>query len=128
GKLAVAQGLPILCLEDIDAGYAEAVPDVSILPRDPAAIFYTSGSTGRPKGVLISHRTVLHRAWLCTQYERPGVGDRLSFLTTCSFASSQADLFGALLNGATLELYDIATRGLVRFGAWIDQRAITILH
>jgi amino acid adenylation domain-containing protein len=127
-EFAVAEGLPILCLEDIDARYSEAAPAVSILPHDPAAIFYTSGSTGRPKGVLISHRTVLHRAWLCTQYERSGVADHMSLLTSCSFASSQSDLFGALLNGATLELYDIASQGLVRFGAWIDQRGITILH
>ncbi len=127
-ELAIARDLPILCLEDIDARYSDAAPAVSILPGDPAAIFYTSGSTGRPKGVLISHRTLLHRAWLCVQYDRPGVGDRLSLLTSCSFASSQADLFGALLNGATLEPYDIASQGLGRFGAWIDQRGITILH
>jgi amino acid adenylation domain-containing protein len=126
--LAAADGPPILCLEEIDAGWSDAAPGRAILARDPAAIFYTSGSTGRPKGVLISHRTVLHRAWLCTRYERPGPADRISLLTSCSFASSQSDLFGALLNGATLELYDIASQGLVRFGAWIDQRGITILH
>ncbi|KQN40928.1 fatty acid--CoA ligase [Sphingomonas sp. Leaf407] len=34
------------------------LPEVAILPDDPAAIFYTSGTTGRPKGALGTHRNL----------------------------------------------------------------------
>lgn len=118
----------LLLLEDIDLRYSADALQVPVDPRDPAAIFYTSGSTGRPKGVVKSHRTVLHRAWLCAGYDGLAATDRQSLLTYCSFASSEADVFGALLNGATLELYDAASRGLGDLGAWIDERRITLLH
>ncbi|CCV10741.1 non-ribosomal peptide synthetase [Mesorhizobium sp. STM 4661] len=121
-------GRSVLLLEEIDTRYREDALRLTIAPGEPAAIFYTSGSTGRPKGVVKSHRTVLHRAWLCAQYDSVDCTDRQSLLTYCSFASSEADVFGALLNGATLELYDVASRGLADLGAWIDERRITLLH
>ncbi len=34
------------------------IPDIPILPDDPATIFYTSGTTGEPKGALGSHRNL----------------------------------------------------------------------
>ena len=102
--------------------------DVAASPSDPAAIYYTSGSTGRPKGVVKSHRALLHRAWLSAKYDRVSPADRQSLLTYCSFASSEADVFGALLNGATVETFDVATRGLDAFGEWVDDRRVTLLH
>ena len=35
------------------------MPEVEVLPEDPATIFYTSGSTGFPKGALASHRNII---------------------------------------------------------------------
>ena len=35
------------------------MPEVDVLPEDPATIFYTSGSTGFPKGAVASHRNIL---------------------------------------------------------------------
>ena len=100
----------------------------TIAASDPAVIVYTSGSTGRPKGVVKSHRAVLHRAWLSAQYDHLRPGDRQSLLTYCSFASAEADVFGALLNGAALQLFDAASAGLDEFAVWIDRRKITVLH
>jgi amino acid adenylation domain-containing protein len=119
----------VLVLEEVDGRYStEAPAGVAIDARDPAAIYYTSGSTGRPKGVVKSHRALLHRAWLCREYDAVNAADRQSLLTFCSFASSEADVFGGLLNGAAVEVFDVASRGLAAFGAWIDARRITLLH
>lgn len=119
---------PTILLEEIDSRYSAAPLGLKIDPSDPAVIFYTSGSTGRPKGVVKSHRTLLHRAWLCAQYDSINTTDRQSLLTYCSFASSEADCFGALLNGAALESFDIASRGFAGLQDWIDERHITLLH
>jgi amino acid adenylation domain-containing protein len=97
-------------------------------PDDVSTIFYTSGSTGRPKGVHKSHRAVLHRVWLAGQYDRVSHADRQSLLTYPSFSAAEADIFGALLHGATLCLFDAATRGLAELGPWIEVEGITLLH
>lgn len=99
-----------------------------IAATSPAVIFYTSGSTGKPKGVVKNHRIVLHRAWLAATDEGICPSDRQSLLTYCSFASSEADMFGVLLNGATLELFDVLENGLLELGKWIDEHQITVLH
>ncbi len=94
----------------------------------PAAIYYTSGSTGKPKGIVKSHRTILHRAWLAAIDDGVCPADRQSLLTFSSFASSESDMFGALLNGAAIEMYDAADPRQIDFATWIDERRITILH
>ncbi len=118
----------VLLLEEVDANAEISNPLPLIAPSSPAAIFYTSGSTGRPKGIVKSHRAILHRAWLSAQYDGITPADRQSLLTYCSFASSEADTFGSLLNGASVHLFDAGSRRLDEFGTWIDQEQITVLH
>lgn len=120
--------LPVLLLDEVGGEPSDAAPAPAPTADTPAAIFYTSGSTGRPKGVYKDHRMVLHRAWLCARYDAIGIGDRQTLMTYCSFVSSEPDVFGALLNGAQLELYDVGSQGLIDFGAWIDRRRITLLN
>jgi non-ribosomal peptide synthetase component F len=70
----------------------------------------------------------MQRAWLAAEYDEVVPADRQLLMTYCSFASSEADVFGALLNGASLHLYDVGSRGLSEFGAWINEHRITLLH
>jgi amino acid adenylation domain-containing protein len=112
-------------LAERDAGDDLALPT---RPDAPSTIFHTSGSTGRPKGVVKSHRAVLHRIWLAGELEGTTVADRQSLLTHCSFAASEGDMFGALLQGATLCTFDAASEGLPAFRRWLDSEGITLLH
>ena len=118
----------ILLLDRIDAGPAEEGPQLEVQPQHPSTVFYTSGTTGQPKGVVKSHRAVLHRVWLATQYDAVSTADRQSLLTHCSFSASEADMLGALLNGATLCVFDFATEGLPAFREWLEAERITLLH
>ena len=117
-----------LILDDIDERYSEENPQILTGPQDLSTIFYTSGTTGQPKGVMKSHRAVLHRVWLSAQHDAIVPSDRQSLLTHCSFSASESDMFGALLQGATVCVFDIAAEGLAAFRAWLDEERITLLH
>ncbi|SDW66822.1 amino acid adenylation domain-containing protein/thioester reductase domain-containing protein [Marininema mesophilum] len=72
--------------------------------EDTAYMIYTSGSTGNPKGTLLRHAGVLNlvewrsRAFHITEQ------DVVSQFASHSFDSSVAEIFSALLTGATLHL------------------------
>ena len=114
---------PVLRLDENDAGSVADGPDLETLPHHPSTLFYTSGTTGQPKGVVKSHRAVLHRVWLAVQHDKITAADRLSLLTHCSFSASEADMFGALLNGATLCTFDVASEGLTAVREWLEAEA-----
>ena len=118
----------MLLLDDLGDGPAPEDQPRVVGPDDPCAIYYTSGSTGRPKDVVRSHRTTLHRMWLLSTSDHPAPTDRQTVLTHCGFASSEADIFGALLRGAAVCTFDIASRGLGTFRLWLEQEGITLLH
>ncbi|MEA5577738.1 amino acid adenylation domain-containing protein [Anabaena sp. UHCC 0451] len=74
-----------------------------------AYIIYTSGSTGTPKGVIVPHRAI-SRLVVNTNYieiqkgdgETPTVGDRIAQASNLSFDAATFEIWGAMLNGATL--------------------------
>jgi acyl-CoA synthetase (AMP-forming)/AMP-acid ligase II len=83
-RAATPDGLSPVCLTgDMDGarGFAGFLRDGSGVDRDrvqqaaaavanadPALIVYTSGSTGRPKGAVLSHRGLVHGAWMQTTH------------------------------------------------------------
>ncbi|MCG5104726.1 non-ribosomal peptide synthetase [Oceanobacillus alkalisoli] len=81
--------------------------------EDPAYIMYTSGSTGNPKGVLIKQKSIL-RVVSNTNYIDITGEDVLLQLSDYSFDGAVFDIYGALLNGATLCL--INTDDFLDFG------------
>jgi amino acid adenylation domain-containing protein len=72
---------------------------------DLAYIIYTSGTTGLPKGTLITHKGVV-RLVRNTNYIDFGPEDRILQAASIVFDSSTEEIFGALLNGATLYVVD----------------------
>ena len=71
--------------------------------EDIAYVMYTSGSTGKPKGTLIRHKGI-SRVTKHTKYIEITSDDKLLQLSNYVFDGSTFDIYGALLNGATLVL------------------------
>ena len=69
-----------------------------------AYLMFTSGSTGQPKGALIPHRAV-QRLVINTNYIDISPQDNVLQFAPPSFDASTFEIWGALLNGATLVLY-----------------------
>ncbi|WP_165839887.1 non-ribosomal peptide synthetase, partial [Mycobacterium montefiorense] len=132
-KLVVAQDLPGEDLDDeiIELGLAARYPgDLRPqLERDPAAIacvLFTSGSTGNPKGTLMRHFNVV-RTVVDTNHLAIRPSDRMLQLATPTFDVSMLEVFGALLNGATLVVADSDSRGdLSRIAALLDGERISV--
>ncbi|HEU4561845.1 MAG TPA: amino acid adenylation domain-containing protein, partial [Longimicrobium sp.] len=109
------------------AGTEPAVlPDVP--PEQLAYLLYTSGSTGTPKGVAQSHRNVLGHIRAYTNALRIGPEDRLTLLASYATDAAVMDLFGALLNGAALHLFDVRRHGVEPLAPWLRSRGITLYH
>lgn len=102
-------------------------PNQSIRPEDLAYIIYTSGSSGLPKGVIVEHRNVIH---LVQNRQTVSISaeDRLLKTGSLVFDASVFEIFGSLLNGATLslltkeQLLDVSC-----FERTLQQHAITLL-
>ncbi|HEU4328597.1 MAG TPA: AMP-binding protein, partial [Roseiflexaceae bacterium] len=101
---------------------------LDLSPDQLAYLFFTSGTTGKPKSVVDSHRNVLHNIMRYTNRLAIGPDDGLTLIQYSSFSGSVSNIFGALLNGATLFPYDIRRDGAEAIGAWLLREPITIYH
>ncbi len=96
------EGFRTLLLDDLEE-LAEAGPEIldTADPGNLAYVTYTSGSTGRPKGVAVPHQAVA-RLVRETDYLQLAPGDRVAHLSNPAFDAAIFEVWGALLNGATL--------------------------
>ncbi|MBB5866512.1 non-ribosomal peptide synthetase, partial [Xanthomonas sp. 3058] len=99
--LAPAQ-LSCLTIHDLDeaAGVATA-PPINVPATTAAYVMYTSGSTGQPKGVVVAHDAVLNLV-LQDGPARLLAQDRVAFASNPAFDSATLEVWGSLLNGATV--------------------------
>jgi amino acid adenylation domain-containing protein len=123
---AHAFGLPAARADEIATSTSPAPPATD--PDALAYILYTSGSTGIPKGVVQTHRNVLQHCRTYTNALRLGPRDRVALCATYGFDAAVMDIFGALLNGATLCPIDVRTEGPESILGWIDVQGVSILH
>lgn len=93
-------------------------------PDDRCYILFTSGSTGTPKGVPGTHRAVV-RLVCNTNYVEISSSDRFLRFAPLSFDVSTFEIWGALLNGATLVLPPCRV-GLEELAEIITRERVTI--
>ena len=125
----IGQTLSLLALESCleeDGLFGASLPEIEADAN--AYVLYTSGSTGRPKGVVQNHRNVMYHALTYAHGLAIGPNDRVAMVSSYGFDAAVMDIYGALLHGATLCLYDIRNHGLTGLRDWLDDEAITIYH
>ena len=120
--------IEVLDMDTLSADISDRALSLSLSPRLIACILYTSGSTGQPKGVVQDHRSILHRAMICTNMLHITRNDRLSLLHSCSFGAAIYHLFGSLLNGAALFPFDAQTGGGFPLARWLSSERISVYH
>ncbi|MEM7583893.1 MAG: amino acid adenylation domain-containing protein [Acidobacteriota bacterium] len=94
----------LVCFDGDREAIAErsaGAPKLRLSGEDLAYVIYTSGSTGRPKGVAVPHRAIV-RLVRETNYIDLGPSDRIAQLSNASFDAATFEIWGSLLNGASL--------------------------
>lgn len=121
--------IDIVNINEIDPTLSKENLNLTIDPDNISYILYTSGSTGKPKGVIQKHQNVLHFIEVYTNNLHISLDDRLTLLSSYSFDAAVMDIYGALLNGATLYPYDLKkARDLSHLSQWLRDEKITIYH
>ena len=75
--------------------------------EDPLIILYTSGTTGKPKGIAHTHASFPIKAAQDMAFGTDvGKGTRISWYTDIGWMMGPWLIYGALINGATICIYD----------------------
>ena len=122
GQIEICQIAGNLAVASINVALPEP------LPENGAWLMYTSGSTGTPKGVWQDHGGVIHHTRVYGELISLSPDDRLSLLTACHLAASATHLFGALLTGAALCVFNVRSQGIGRLATWLKEQQITVYH
>jgi len=106
---------------------SEQAPTVPLGPDDVAYVMFTSGSTGRPKGAVIPHRAVV-RLVCDNAFARIAPTDKVGQGSNCAFDAATFEIWGALLNGATLVgLENDVMLSAAALARVIGERGVTML-
>ncbi|MFE7563419.1 non-ribosomal peptide synthase/polyketide synthase, partial [Kitasatospora sp. NPDC057500] len=131
-----AAGLPVTVLDAPDtaaelAGHdGRPVTDAErtgrLRPTHPAYVVYTSGSTGRPKGTVVPHRAV-DRLVREAGFLDLGTEDVVAQLASVSFDAATLEIWGALLNGATLAVAPAGPLPVAELSRFLAGHRVTVL-
>ncbi|MFE3263626.1 amino acid adenylation domain-containing protein [Streptomyces sp. NPDC059215] len=103
----------------------EGVEPVRPDPDRLAYIAFTSGSTGEPKGVAVPHRAVI-RLVHEGSYLALDPGEHILRMSPLAFDASTIEIWGSLLNGATLEICPPGLLSPDEIGAFCEERQVTV--
>jgi amino acid adenylation domain-containing protein len=109
------------------AQHSTAPVDSGTKPHNLAYVVYTSGSTGIPKGVMVEHRAIV-RLVRNSNYLSLDSSDRVAQISNASFDAITFELWGALLNGASLVgISRVASLEPALLGETIAEQSISTL-
>ncbi len=92
-----------------------------------AYVMFTSGSTGTPKGIPITHSSI-HRLVLNSNYINLNPDDRMAQVSNTAFDAATFEVWGALLNGASLVIADRSiTLSVEDFVGFLRTQQISVL-
>jgi amino acid adenylation domain-containing protein len=122
-----ANGAEIICVDSLSLPDAPTSVHRAVQPENLAYLVYTSGSTGRPKGVQITHANLVHSTHARSLYYGPEPV-RFLLLSSFSFDSSLAGIFGTLCQGGTLVMTPGSVQSnLMRLASLVERHKITHL-
>lgn len=97
--------------------------------NDLAYLLYTSGSTGKPKGIIQNQPNILYFIDNYSQMLSLTAQDKLTLFSTFGHDAAVMDIYGGLLNGATLYPLNIKEElNPDRLLEWLYCEKITIWH
>ena len=126
--LNIPADVQVLYTEDIDTKSKHQDPDIFRVASDPLGIFYTSGSTGLSKGILCNHRSRAHTIQYMVNEWFISSSDRIALLTSVCYLAAYPSLFGALLTGAKLCVFDLKTHSAQVALNWILEEELTVFR
>lgn len=127
GARELSGGRQLLNIDAIPSNVPAENLALGIPPDALACIFFTSGSTGRPKGVLHTQRNLLMWGLSYAYSHRISPADRICVISVTS-AQSMANIFSALLNGASACPFRLREEGPGPLSSWLIEEGITIFH
>lgn len=96
-------------------------------PQSLAYLMYTSGTTSKPKGVMVPHQGIV-RLVKNTNYIQIIKHDKIAQAANIGFDAATFEIWGALLNGATLVAVPHAILlDITKFATFLKDQQITIL-
>jgi amino acid adenylation domain-containing protein len=110
---------PTICLDNLG---------VALTGDTLCSIIYTSGSTGVPRGVLEDHKYILRIIRAYSEDVAISPDDKLVLLFSLASNGSHGNLFGALLNGATVHCPNLRKGDVARLATWLRRENITIYY
>lgn len=124
-KALAKDRLQIINIDALEADLPSEDPGLALSADALAYLIYTSGSTGQPKGVMENHRNLLHHILRLTNGLHICREDKQTLLRSYSFNGSVRDIFGSLLNGASLHPLNLEREGLGKLADWLMKEEIT---
>ena len=122
----VEPGTPLFALEDIDSSQHTDIDELD--PSLPAYLLYTSGSTGEPKGVWHDQRSLMRSVKHYQNDLNVTADDQIALILPLQYTPSVFCVFGGLLAGATVSLFDLRRDSVESMLHWLRDAQITLLY
>ena len=117
---------PVVSFEFLPTESHRAIEVPNETASSPGSLFMTSGSGGQSLAVLFPLHGLMQDIHRQTHSLRLSHADRFDLLFSMSFSASLAPIFGALLNGSLLCVYDWKNSEREDLVDWLNQQQISI--